>query len=145
MGDKITIAEARARRSDPVWLRRHRLADLSGAVLAVLVVVLPGAAGLLWAPLGLVVAAGFLFGAPAGLWWCGPTVGLDRRTALLVAVPFVNLFVLVAAVWRASHLHLQRWQGPVGPPWGDTAWWVLGTAGVAFWLASVVSLGLTLT
>lgn len=143
MGDKISIAEARARRLDPVWRRRHKVADLTGLAFVALLFVLP-IGRLFWAPLDLVLALALLVVAPAALWLRGPKVGLDRRTAFLVAVPILNLFVLVPAVWRAAHLHLQRWQGPIQPPWGDTAWPVMGVVGAGFWLASAGGLVLSL-
>ena len=144
MGDKITIAEARARRTDPVWRRRHKLADLGGIALVVLLLLLFLFSGLLWRHLGIAVAVALLLGAPPALWWRGPVVGLERRTALLVAVPLLNLFVLVPAVWRFAHLGLQRWQGPLEPQWGDGVWWVVGALGVALWLTSATSLALSL-
>ena len=144
MGDKITIAEARARRSDPMWRRRLLLTDLTGLGLVALLLVGPPVAALLWRPLGLAIVLLLLLGAPAALWWRGPVVGLDRRTALLVAVPLLNLFVLGAAVWRSAHLGIQRWQGPVEPRWDDGVWWVVGAVGVAFWLANAVGLALSL-
>ena len=144
MGDKITIAEARARRSDPVWRRRHKRADLGGIALVVLLLLLLVLSGFVWRPLGLTVAAALLLGAPAALWSRGPLVGLERRTALLVAVPVLNLFVLIPAVWRFAHLGIQRWQGPLEPRWGEGVWWVVGSVGVALWLTSVARLALSL-
>lgn len=144
MGDKITIAEARARRTDPLWRRRHKLADLRGIALVVLLLLLVLVSGLLWRPLGLAVGAALLLGAPAALWWRGPVVGFERRTALLMAVPLLNLFVLIPAVWRLAHLDIQRWQGPLEPRWGDGVWWVVGAIGVALWLLSATSLALSL-
>ena len=144
MGDKITIAEARVRRTDPVWRRRQKLTDLTGLVLVVLLLVVPPGARLLWPPAGVAVAALILLAAPPLLWLRGPIVGLERRTALLVAVPVINLFVLGAAVWRFAHLGHQRWQGPLEPRWGDGVWWVAGVVGVALWVASAASLGLSL-
>lgn len=144
VGDKITIAEARARRSDPVWRRRQLLTDLGGLALIGLLLLGPPAAELVSRPLSLALGALFLLGAPAALWWRGPAVGLERRTALLVAVPVLNLFVLVPAVWRFAHLRIQRWQGPLEPPWSDGVWWAAGAAGVAFWAAGAISLGLAL-
>lgn len=143
MGDKISIAEARARRLDPVWRRRHKVADLTGIALVALLFVLL-IARLFWPPLQLLLAVAVLVAAPAALWWRGPKVGLDRRTAFLMAVPILNLFVLVPAVWRAAHLHLQRWQGPLQPPWGDGVWLVMAIVGVGFWLAGAVGLVLSL-
>lgn len=143
MGDKITIGEARARRLDPVWRRRHKQADLTGIAFVALLFVLP-VGRIFWPPLGLLLAVALLLVAPACLWWRGPKVGLDRRSAVLVAVPMLNFFVLVPAVWRAAHLHLQRWQGPLQPPWGDTAWLVMGAVGVGFWLFSAGGLVLFL-
>lgn len=144
MGDKISIAEARVRRSDPVWRRRHKVADVIGIGLVVLLIVLPPIVGAIWRPLGVALAMGLLVAAPAALWWRGPTVGLDRRSALLVAVPVFGLFVLVPAVWRAAHLHLQHWQGPLQPPWGDTVWLLAGAAGALLWLASITGLAVSL-
>jgi len=141
--ERLTIAEVRARRTNPEWRRRHRLADLSGLALVVLLLVAPPVAGALWRPLGLGLGALILVGGPVALWVCGPSVGLERRTALLVAVPVLNLFVLVPAVWRAAHLGLQRWQGPLEPPWGDTVWIVVAVVGVACWLAAVAGLVLS--
>lgn len=145
MGEKISISEARARRADPVWRRRHHLADLRGIALVVLLVLVPPVAGLLSRPLGLAISAAFLIGAPALIWWGGPVVGLERRSALLVAVPVLSLFVLVPAAWRLAHLSLQHWQGPLEPPWGDGVWLVAGAVGVVCWLAAVASLVLALT
>ncbi len=138
MGDKISIAEVRARRSDPVWVRRHKLADLTGAAVVVLLVVVPALAAALWRPYGLAAAAAaVLVVAPAVLWLRGPTVGLERRAALLVAVPGVNLIVLVPAAWRAAHLHVQRWQGPLEPRWDDSVWRLVGPLAALCWLAGV--------
>ena len=144
MGDKITIAEARARRTDPVWRRRQKLTDVTGLVLVGLLLVVPPVAGLLWPPAGVAVAALILLVAPPLLWLRGPLVGLERRAALLVAVPALNLFVLGAAVWRFAHLGIQRWQGPLQPRWDDGVWWAVGALGIALWVASVVGLGLSL-
>lgn len=143
MGEKISIAEARVRRTDPVWRRRHKLADVNGIALVALLILLPPAAGLLWRPLGLALSAGLLLGAPAAIWVRGPSVGLDRRAALLVAIPLLNLFVLVPGVWRAAHLHVQHWQGPLQPPWEHGVWLAVGVVGVLFWLASLASLALS--
>ena len=144
VSDKISIAEARARRSDPVWRRRHKLADLTGMGLVVLLLLLPPLAGLVWRPLGVAVVAALLLGAPVSIWYRGPAVGLERRAALLVAVPVLNLFVLVPAVWRFAHLGIQRWQGPLEPPWDDATWWIAGVVGVALWVASLAGLALSL-
>ncbi len=144
VGDKVTIAEARVRRTDPVWRRRHKVADLTGIGLVLLLLLLPPLLSLLWRPLGVAFGLAVVVVAPAALWWRGPKVGLERRTALVVAVPVLGLFVLVPAVWRAAHLHIQRWQGPLEPPWGDTAWLALGALGVVCWLATVASLTLSL-
>lgn len=145
MGEKISIAEARARRADPVWRRRHHFADLRGIALVVLLLLGPLVAGMLSRPLGLAISAAFLIGAPALIWWRGPEVGLERRSALLVAVPVLNLFVLVPAAWRLAHLSLQHWQGPLEPPWGDGVWLVAGAVGGVCWLAAAASLVLSLT
>jgi len=145
VGDKITIAEARARRSDPEWRRRHKLADITGIVLVILLVTLPPLGSALWRPLGVGLALVLLLAAPAALWWRGPTVGLDRRSALLVAVPVLGLLVLVPALWRAAHLHLQHWQGPLQPPWGDSRWLAVGAVGAVAWLFSLAGLVLSLT
>ncbi|MEO5679725.1 MAG: hypothetical protein ABIS47_08650 [Acidimicrobiales bacterium] len=145
MGDKITIAEARARRTDPAWRRRHRLADLRGAGLVLLLLVGPSLGAALWEPLRLASGLALLVVLPAALWLGGPVVGLERRTAVLVAIPVLNLMVLVPAAWRLAHLGIQRWQGPLEPPWGDGVW--LGTAalGVACWLFFAALLLLPLT
>lgn len=135
--DRITIAEIRARRTDPVWRRRHRLADMWGLALVVALLVAPPVAWLLWRPLGLGLSATILLVAPTALWWRGPVVGLERRAAALVAVPVLNLIVLVPAVWRGAHLGLQRWQGPLQPGWSDGVWAVAVAAGVACWLTAV--------
>ena len=145
MGDKITIAEVRARRTDPFWRRRHKLADLTGAVLVVLLLVLPPAAAVLRPPVGLPLAAALVVAAPVALWLRGPKVGLERRAALLAAIPVLNLVVLVPAVWRGAHLHLQRWQGPLQPSWDDGAWLAAGAIAAVFWLASLAGLVLALT
>lgn len=145
MGDKITIAEARARRTDPVWRRRHRLADLRGAGLVVLLLLGPSLGAALWEPLRLASGLVLLVALPAALWWRGPEVGLERRTAVLVAVPVLNLMVLVPAAWRLAHLGIQRWQGPLEPRWGDGVWMGTAVLGVACWLgvATLVLLPLT--
>jgi len=145
VGDKISIAEARVRRTDPVWRRRHKLADFIGGGLVVLLVVLPSASVALWPPLGVAMVVGLLVGAPVALWFRGPAVGLDRRAALLVAVPILNLFVLVPAVWRAAHLHLQHWQGPLEPRWENPVWFVVGAVAAVAWLASIAGLARSLT
>lgn len=144
VGDKISIAEARARRTDPVWRRRHFRADVLGITFVVLLLLLPPLSGLLWPPVARAVAAVIMLGVPAVLWWRGPEVGLERRAALLVAIPVLNLFVLIPAVWRLAHLGIQQWQGPLEPPWGDRVWIVAGAAGIACWLAALTSLVLTL-
>ncbi len=143
--DKISIAEARARRSDPAWRRRHQLADLRGIGLVGLMLIVPPVGGILWRPLGVAAAAAILIGAPAALWWRGPVVGLERRTALLVAVPVLNLVVLVPAVWRLAHLGIQRWQGPLQPDLDDTAWLAAAVLGAVCWLAVAALLVLSLT
>lgn len=142
--DRLTIAEVRARRTDPVWRRRHRLADLWGLTLVVALLVVPPVAWLLWRPLGFGLSATILLAAPAALWRRGPVVGLERRTAALVAVPVVNLIVLVPAVWRWAHLGLQRWQGPLQPGWSDGVWTVAVIAGSACWLSAAAGLVLSL-
>ena len=142
--DRITIAEVRARRTDPVWRRRHQLADLRGLASVVVLLVLPPAAWLLWRPVGLGLAATVLLAGPAALWSSGPQVGLERRTAVLVAIPVLNLIVLVPAVWRSAHLGLQRWQGPLQPGWTDGVWVVATVVGVACWLGAAALLVLSL-
>ena len=137
VGDKITIAQARVRRTDPRWRRRHTQADITGIALVTLLVVLPPVAAALWPPLGLALVALLLVVAPAALWWRGPKVGLERRTALLVAVPVANLVALVPAVWRAAHLHLQRWQGPLQPDWDDRTWIAAGALATLLWVVAV--------
>lgn len=144
VGDKLTIAEVRARRTDPVWRRRHKIADISGIALVAAVLVGPLLLSLLWPPLGAAAALVVLVGSAAGLWSSGPRVGFERRAALLVAIPILGLFVLVPASWRAAHLHLQRWRGPLEPPWGDTAWLALAALGVVCWAATVAGLVLAL-
>jgi len=144
VGDKISIAEARVRRADPAWRRRHKSADLFGAALVGLLLVVPPLGALLWRPLGMALALALLVGAPAAMWWGGPTVGFERRAAFLTAIPVLNLFVLVPAVWRSAHLRLQHWQGPLQPPWGDTAWLALSVLGVLAWLANLAGLALSL-
>ena len=145
MGDKLSIGEVRARRTDPLWRRRHKVADLTGAGLVFLLVVVPPAAAALWLPAGLAVAVAPLLAGPAALWSGGPRVGFERRTALLVAIPLVNLVVLVPAVWRGAHLHLQRWQGPLQPGWDDRVWPALAAVAVAVWLVTLAGLGVALT
>jgi len=142
--DRITIAEVRARRTDPVWRRRHQLADLRGLALVVGLLVLPPVAWLLWRPLGLGLVATVLLAGSAALWSSGPQVGLERRTALLVAIPVLNLIILVPAVWRSAHLGLQRWQGPLQPGWSDGVWAVAAVVGVACWLGAAALLVLSL-
>ncbi len=142
--DRITIAEVRARRTDPVWRRRHQRADLRALALIVVLLVLPPVAWLLWRPLGLGLAATVLLAGPAALWSSGPKVGLERRTAVLVAIPVLNLIVLVPAVWRSAHLGLQRWQGPLQPGWSDGVWVVAAVVGAACWLGAAALLILSL-
>ena len=144
VGDKLTIAQVRARRTDPVWRRRHKVADISGIALVVAVLVGPFLLALLWRPLGAAAGLAIVVGGAAALAASGPKVGLERRAALLVAIPILGLFVVVPAVWRAAHLHLQRWQGPLEPPWSDTAWLALGVVGVVCWVATVAGLVLSL-
>jgi hypothetical protein len=133
VGDKITIAQARVRRTDPRWRRRHTQADAVGIVLVGLLVAVPPVAAALWPRLGLAVVALLLVGAAAGLGWRGPRVGLERRVALLVIVPGANLVALVPAVWRAAHLHLQRWQGPLQPGWDDSTWLAVAAVAGLLW------------
>ena len=106
----------------------------------VLLVTVPPIVGALWRPLGVAAVLLLLVAAPAALWWRGPTVGFERRAALLVAVPILNLIVLVPAVWRAAHLHLQHWQGPLEPRWDDKVWLAAGAAAALLWLAAVAGL-----
>ncbi len=143
--DKVTIAEARARRSDPAWRRRHQLTDLRGIVLVGLLLIVPPVGGILWRPLGVAAAAAILIGAPAGLWWRGPVVGLERRTAVLAAVPVLNLVVLVPALWRLAHLGIQHWQGPLQPDLDDGAWVAAAALGIVCWLGAAALLVLSLT
>jgi len=142
--DRITIAEVRARRTDPVWRRRHQLADLRGLSLVVGLLVLPPLAWLFWRPLGLGLAITVLVAGAAALWSSGPKVGLERRTSVLVAIPLLNLVVLVPAVWRSAHLGLQRWKGPLQPGWSDGVWVVAAVVGVACWLGAAALLVLSL-
>lgn len=144
VGDKLTIGEARARRTDPFWRRRHKVADLEAAGLVVLLLVVPPVTAVVSPRLGLGLLLGLLVLGPAALWSGGPSVGFERRTALLVVVPVLNLVVLVPAVWRAAHLHLQRWQGPLEPRWDDGVWRVVAPAAVVVWLLSVGGLVLLL-
>jgi len=139
VGDKISIAEARARRTDPVWRRRHKLADLAGAGFVVLLVVLPPLTAAVWRPVGAAADVALLVLAPAALWLRGPIGGFERRAAFLVVIPGLNLVVLVPAVWRAAHLHLQHWQGPLEPGWDDTVWRVVGSLAVVVWLAGAAA------
>jgi hypothetical protein len=145
MAQKITIGEVRARRTDPTWRRRYKTADITGLVLVVALLVVPPVCVLLSRPLGAAVLGAILLVAPAALASSGPTVGLERRTALLVAVPVLNLVILVPAVWRSAHLHLQHWQGPLGPDWDDGLWLAATVAGVVCWLAAAASLALLVT
>jgi len=142
--DRITIAEVRARRTDPVWRRQHQLADLRGLALVVVLLLVPPVAWLLWRPLGVGLSATILLVGPVALWCRGPVVGLERRSAALVAVPVLNLIVLVPAVWRAAHLGLQRWQGPLQPGWSDGVWVVATVVGVTCWLGAAALLVLSL-
>jgi len=144
VADKISMAEARARRTDPIWRRRHKQADLVGAALIAVLLIVPPLGAVVWPPLRVALALGLLVGGPATLWWQGPSVGLERRAALLVAVPVLNLMVLVPAVWRAAHLHLQHWQGPLEPRWNGAVWIVVGAVGVVMWLVTVAGLALSL-
>ena len=135
MGNKISIAEARARRTDPVWRRKHKAADLTAIALVTLLLVVPLVAGVLSPPLGLALVIGASVVAAAALGCGGPTVGFERRTAVLAIVPVLNLPVLVPAVWRAAHLHLQRWQGPLQPGWDDTVWLAAAALSTLAWVA----------
>lgn len=145
VGDKLTIGEARARRTDPSWQRRHKVADLEAAGLVGLLLVVPPVAAVVWPRLGLGLLLALVVVGPAALWWGGPSVGFERRAALLVVVPVLNLMVLVPAVWRAAHLHLQRWQGPLDPRWDDGVWRGVAAASAVVWLLSVGGLVLLLT
>ncbi len=140
MGDKVTIAQARVRRTDPAWRRRHKVADLVGIGLVVLLLVLPPLAASLAPAAGLTIVAALLVVAAAALSIRGPAVGIERRAALLVAVPGLNILVLVPAVWRAAHLHLQRWQGPLQPAWDETTWTAVGAAAALVWVAGIAGL-----
>lgn len=144
MGDKVSIAQARVRRSDPRWRRRHTQADITGIALVVLLVTVPPLALALWRPVGLAIVVLLLVVAPAAVLWRGPQVGLERRAALLVAVPLANLVTLVPAVWRAAHLHLQRWQGPLQPGWDDSTWWAAGAVGALLWVAAAAGVAWSL-
>ena len=141
VGDKISIAEARARRSDPVWRRLHKTADLLGMGSVALVLLVPAVVQVLLPPYGAVVALAVLIGTAMAVAGSGPQVGFERRAALLLGIPLVNLLVVVPAVWRAAHLHLQHWQGPLEPRLDDGVWiavWVAGTLG---WLATLAGVG----
>lgn len=145
MNEKISLAEARARRADPVWQRRHRMADITGAVLVALLFLVPLVAGLVSLTVGLLVAVSVLIGATAAVGASGPTVGMERRAALLVGIPIVGGLVLVPSVWRAAHLHLQHWQGPLQPPWENGPWIAAAVVSGLSWLATAVGLLLLLT
>lgn len=142
VGNKISIAEARARRTDPVWRRLHKMADVAAAALVAAVVLVPVLAQLLWPPFGAVLAVAVLLAAAAAVGGSGPKVGFERRAAFLLGIPVVNLIVLVPAVWRAAHLHLQRWQGPLEPRLDDQAWLAASVLGGLCWLATLVGAAL---
>jgi hypothetical protein len=142
VGDKISIGEARARRTDPVWRRLHKTADLMGMGLVALVVLVPAVLQLLVPPYGAVVAVAVLLGTAVAVAGSGPKVGFERRAALLLGIPLVNLLVLVPAVWRAAHLHLQRWQGPLEPRIEDQAWVAASVVGGLCWLATLAGVAL---
>jgi hypothetical protein len=144
VGNRLTIAEVRARRSDPVWRRRHKVADITGAFLVVLLLALHVVGVLLWRPVGAAMLLALLVAGPAAIWSGGPRVGFERRAALLAGAPVLNLAVLVLAVWRAAHLHLQRWHGPLEPRWDDTVWTGAGIAAGLCWVAGIVVAVLTL-
>lgn len=145
MGAKISIAEARIRRSDPTWRRRHKVADISGAVLATLVVLVPLAVALLRPSLAVAVAVAVLAAGTAAVATGGPAVGFERRAALLVAIPVVGTVILFLATWRGAHLHLQHWQGPLEPQWDDNLWLAACAGAALMWLGLVGLLVLSLT
>ena len=145
MGAKISIAEARIRRTDPLWRRRHKTADILGAVLGVLVVLVPVAAALLAPALAVVVAVAVLATGTAAVATGGPAVGFERRAAVLVVVPVVGLVILFLATWRGAHLHLQHWQGPLEPQWDENLWLAASAAAAVSWLGLAALLGLSLT
>jgi len=107
--------------------------------LVVVLLVVPPALATLRLALGLSAVLALLVVGPAALWLRGPTVGFERRAALLAGVPLLNLYVLVPAVWRAAHLHLQRWQGPLDPRWNDEVWRFVVPLTVVGWLASLAA------
>lgn len=135
--DKISIAEARNRRTDPVWRRRHKAADITAASLVAVVVLVPVVAQLLWPPFGAVLAVAVLLGTAGALWGDGARVGFERRAAFLVGIPVVNLLVVVPATWRVAHLHLQRWQGPLEPRLDEQLWLAASVVGGLCWLATL--------
>lgn len=144
MGQKISIAEARARRTDPVWRRLQKTADVAGAALVALVILVPAVIQILEPPYGAVLAVAVLLGAAAVVAASGPKVGFERRTALLLGIPIVNLLILVPAVWRGAHLHLQRWQGPLEPRLDDQTWLVASAIGGLCWIATLGGVALLL-
>lgn len=137
MGDKISIAEARARRTDPVWRRLHKTADVAAAALVALVILAPAVVQILFPPFGAVLAVAVLLGAGAAVAGSGPKMGFERRTALLLGIPIVNLLILVPAVWRGAHLHLQRWRGPLEPRLDDQLWLAASVVGGLCWIATL--------
>lgn len=145
VGNKISIAEARARRTDPGWRRLHKAADLMGMGLVALVVLVPAVVQILWPPFGAVLAVVVLLGATAAVAGDGPNVGFERRAAFLLGIPFVNLLVLVPAVWRAAHLHLQHWQGPLEPRLDDQVWLAASVVGGLCWVTTLGGLAFLLT
>ena len=131
---KETIDQTRRRLASPDWRRQEREGHAVGILLLVLPFLL--GAGLNAAdlyPLGLLVSVVFLVAQPALLWRFGPRFGFDRRSAFLVALPVLGVFVHVAFAWRLGHHHTRTWK-TLEPAWGRNVWAVLTVVGILSWI-----------
>ncbi len=102
-----------------------------GVAVLVLLVAVPAAVGSLWQHLAGIAYGVVVVGLAIALWERGPVAGIDRRAAVLAAIPFINLFAVVPAVWRWTHRGARRTAGRIEPPWGTVGWTIATLLGVA--------------
>jgi len=105
--------------------------DLLGLAVLVGLVIVPIALGAAWKPLGPIGELAVFLGLPVALWARGPAVGIDRRAAVLVCIPFIGLFAVVPAVWRWAHKVTVPPSTTLEPPWGRVGWTISSIIGVA--------------
>lgn len=114
-----------------------RRGDAFGVAAEIAFFVVPGALGFVWRPLAVVAELVLFVTVPVAVWKHGPQVGIDRRAAVLVGIPLLDLFVIVPALWRWAHQPLPVSSGPLEPAWGRVAWTVMTPVGVACWLGVI--------